>query len=95
MLLRACHLLPGENLRIRRLTTDAGERLIGRVLQPEDAMRLCSQGDSDATFELPAKDILEAVIERGARFPLANGWILARRGVLERVLARHRLRPEE
>ena len=75
MLLRAWHLLPGENLRIRRLTTDAGERLIGRVLQPEDAMRLRSQADSDATFELPAKDILEAVIER--------------------VLARHPLRPEE
>ena len=29
--------LPGENMRVRRLATDAGESLLGRVLTPEQA----------------------------------------------------------
>ena len=29
--------LPGENMRVRRLATDAGESLLGRVLAPEQA----------------------------------------------------------
>ena len=55
MLLRAWHLLPGENLRIRRLATDAGERLIGRVLQPEDAMRLRSRPTATPPSSCPRR----------------------------------------
>ena len=83
-LLRAWHLLPDDNLRIRRLATDDGERLIGRVLEPEEAARLRRMADPGATFELPAKDVVRAVRERHARFRLANGWELVRRLVLGR-----------
>ncbi|MCY4029674.1 MAG: strawberry notch family protein [Acidobacteria bacterium] len=85
MLLRAWHLLPDDNLRIRRLATDDGERLIGRVLEPEEAMRLRRMADAAVAFELPAEDVARAVRERHARFALANGWELVRRLVLGRA----------
>ena len=85
MLLRAWHLLPDDNLRIRRLATDAGERLIGRVLEPEEAVRLRRMADHSVAFELAAEDVVRAVRERHARFALANGWELARRLVLGRA----------
>ena len=84
MLLRAWHLLPDDNLRIRRLATDDGERLIGRVLEPEEALRLRRQADDSVAFDLSAEDIVRAVLERRARFALANGWELVRRLVLTR-----------
>ena len=85
MLLRAWHLLPDDNLRIRRLATDAGERLIGRVLEPEEAVRLRRMADDSVAFELAAEDVVRAVRERHARFALANGWELVRRLVLGRA----------
>ena len=85
MLLRAWHLLPDDNLRIRRLATDAGERLIGRVLEPEEALRLRRMADDSVGFDLSADDIVRAVVERRARFALANGWELVRRLVLGRA----------
>ena len=84
MLLRAWHLLPDDNLRIRRLATDDGERLIGRVLEPEEAIRLRRMADDAIAFELSADDVVRAVRERHARFALANGWELVRRLVLGR-----------
>ena len=85
MLLRAWHLLPDDNLRIRRLATDDGERLIGRVLEPEEAVRLRRLADDAVAFELPAEDVVRAVRERHARFTLTNGWELVRRLVLGRA----------
>ena len=85
MLLRAWHLLPDDNLRIRRLATDDGERLIGRVLEPEEAVRLRRMADDSVAFELAAEDVVRAVRERRARFALANGWELVRRLVLGRA----------
>ena len=84
-LLRAWHLLPSDNLRIRRLATDDGERLIGRVLEPEEAVRLRRQADDSVAFELDAEDVVRAVRERHARFSLEGGWELVRRRVLGRA----------
>ena len=75
----------GRQPRIRRLATDGGERLIGRVLEPEEAVRLRRQADDSVAFDLPAEDVVRAVRERHARFHLANGWELVRRLVLGRV----------
>ena len=44
--------LPDDNLRIRRIATDAGERLIGRVLEPEQAVRLRRLTDDAVAFDL-------------------------------------------
>ncbi len=84
MLLRAWHLLPDENLRIRRLATDDGESLIGRVLEPEEAARLREDKARAGVLELPAADVLRAVVERHKPMPLVNGWTLRRRRVLDR-----------
>ena len=54
--------LPGESMRVRRLATDGGEHMIGRVLGPAE--------------------IFDEIMARGASFPLARGWRLARRRLM-------------
>ena len=78
--------LPGENMRVRRLTTDAGsgpesagECLLGRVLTPEQAEAFrAAFGLAGGSIMSPA-ELHEAILVRGASFDLANGWRLARR----------------
>ena len=78
--------LPGENMRVRRLTTDAGsgpesagECLLGRVLTPEQAEAFrAAFGLAGGSIMSPA-ELHEAILMRGASFDLANGWRLARR----------------
>ena len=70
--------LPGENMRVRRLATDAGESLLGRVLTPEQAHAFRGAfGLAGGPVMSPA-EMHEAILTRGASFDLANGWRLAR-----------------
>ena len=81
--------LPGENMRVRRLTTDAGsgpesagECLLGRVLTPEQAQAFrAAFGLAGGSIMSPA-ELHDAILTRGASFDLANGWRLARRRVM-------------
>ena len=74
--------LPGENMRVRRLATDAGESLLGRVLTPEQAHAFRDAfGLAGGPVMSPA-EMHEAVLIRGASFDLANGWRLARRRLM-------------
>ena len=74
--------LPREDLRVRRLQTDDGEALIGRVLNPEQATAL-RRAFGLAGGPLPsASEVHEALTRRGAPFSLANGWRLARRRLM-------------
>ena len=74
--------LPGENMRVRRLATDAGERLLGRVLTPEQAHAFRDAfGLAGGPVMSPA-EMHEAILKRGASFDLANGWRLARRRLM-------------
>ena len=74
--------LPGENMRVRRLATDAGERLLGRVLTPEQAHAFHDAfGLAGGPVMSPA-EMHEAILTRGASFDLANGWRLARRRLM-------------
>ena len=74
--------LPGENMRVRRLATDAGESLLGRVLTPEHAHAFRSAfGLAGGPVMSPA-EMHEAILNRGASFDLANGWRLARRRLM-------------
>ena len=77
--------LPSENMRVRRLATDAGESLLGRVLTPEQAHAFRSAfGLAGGPLMSPA-EMHEAILTRGASFDLANGWRLARRRLMGAV----------
>ena len=64
-------------MRVRRLATDAGESLLGRVLTPEQAHAFRDAfGLAGGPVMSPA-EMHEAILNRGASFDLANGWRLA------------------
>ena len=71
--------LPTDSVRVRTLTTDAGERLIGRTLGAAQAQALRLALGLGGGVALTAEEVYEAVIGGGTAFPLANGWRLARR----------------
>ena len=74
--------LPGENMRVRRLATDAGERLLGRVLTPEQAHAFRDAFGLAGGPVMSSAEMHEAILNRGASFDLANGWRLARRRLM-------------
>ena len=77
--------LPGENMRVRRLATDAGESLLGRVLTPEQAHAFRDAFGLAGGPVMSSAEMHEAVLTRGASFDLANGWRLARRRLMGAV----------
>ena len=74
--------LPAENMRVRRLTTDAGEALIGRVLDAEQVRAVRTSFGLDGGFAMTGAEAFEAVMGRGSALALANGWRLARRRIM-------------
>ena len=74
--------LPGENMRVRRLATDAGESLLGRVLTPEQAHAFRDAFGLSGGPVMSSAEMHEAILNRGASFDLANGWRLARRRLM-------------
>ena len=74
--------LPAENMRVRRLTSDDGIALIGRVLDAEQ-VRTVRQGFGLAGGPaMTGAEAFEAVMGRGNALALANGWRLARRRLM-------------
>ena len=74
--------LPFENMRVRRLTTDDGEALIGRVLDGEQVRAARASFGLDGGPAMTGEEAFEAVMARGTALPLANGWRLARRRIM-------------
>ena len=74
--------LPAENMRVRRLATDTGETLIGRVLDAEQVAAVRTSFGLDGGLALTGAEAFEAVMERGSALALANGWRLARRRIM-------------
>ncbi len=79
--------LPAENMRVRRLTSDDGISLIGRVLDAEQVSAVRAGFGLDGGPAMTGAEALAAVLERGTALALANGWRLARRRLMgaERV----------
>ena len=71
--------LPDRSLRVRRLVTDAGEALIGRVLGAAEAAALRDAFGLAGGLALTSAEMHEALTTKGTSFTLANGWRLARR----------------
>ena len=74
--------LPDESMRVRRLVCDDGEHLIGRVLGPAEVGEFRAALGLDGGPGLTAAEVHDEIMIRGASFPLANGWKLARRRLM-------------
>ena len=74
--------LPAENMRVRRLATDTGEALIGRVLDAEQVAAVRTAFGLDGGLAMTGAEAFEAVMGRGSALTLANGWRLARRRIM-------------
>ncbi len=74
--------LPAENMRVRRLRTDDGEALIGRVLDFEQVRAVRSAFGLGGGPAMTGAEAFDAVMGRGAALALANGWRLARRRIM-------------
>ena len=73
--------LPPENMRVRRLTTDDGQALIGRTVTAEQAVAFRAACGLGGGPEMTPGELSAAIIVIGESFPLANGWRLARRSI--------------
>ena len=71
--------LPDRSMRVRRLVTDAGEALIGRVFGAAEAAGLRDAFGLAGGLALTPSEMHEALTTKGTAFTLANGWRLARR----------------
>ncbi len=74
--------LPAENMRVRRLTSDDGHSLIGRVLDAEQVRAVRAGFGLDGGPAMTGAEAFAAVLERGNALALANGWRLARRRLM-------------
>ena len=74
--------LPDESMRVRRLVADDGEHLIGRVLGPAEVSDFRAALGLDGGPGLTPAEVHDEIMVRGASFPLANGWKLARRRLM-------------
>ena len=74
--------LPAENMRVRRLTSDDGISLIGRVLDAEQVRAVRAGFGLDGGPAMTGEEAFEAVMGRGNALSLANGWRLARRRLM-------------
>ena len=74
--------LPEENMRVRRLTSDDGIALIGRVLDAEQVRSVRQGFGLDGGPAMTGAEAFEAVMKRGNALALANGWRLARRRLM-------------
>ena len=74
--------LPAENMRVRRLTSDDGVSLIGRVLDAEQVRAVRAGFGLDGGPAMSGAEGFAAVMGRGNALPLANGWRLARRRLM-------------
>ncbi len=74
--------LPAENMRVRRLTSDDGIALIGRVLDAEQVRSVRAGFGLDGGPAMSGAEAFAAVMDRGNALSLANGWRLARRRLM-------------
>ena len=81
MLLPVWQKLPQENMRVRRLTTDDGESLIGRVLEENEIDQVRSAFGLAATGTPPPQRMFAILLDGKRDWRLHNGWRLLRRQV--------------
>ena len=71
--------LPKDNLRVRRVTADDGDQLIGRILRAGEVRDVRAAFGLDGGPALSAEELRDEIMTRGRAVRLANGWKIARR----------------
>ena len=74
--------LPEESMRVRRLVTDDGQHLIGRVLGPTEVHNFRGALGLDNASILTPDEIHDEILNRYASFELTNSWKLSRRRIM-------------
>ncbi len=74
--------LSADNMRVRRLTSDDGQKLIGRVLDAEQVRAVRASFGLDGGSAMTGAEAFAGVMERSDALALANGWRLARRRIM-------------
>ena len=75
--------LPEENMRVYRLLTDDGERVIGRLVTPEQLGAVYAKLGLDGTVTLTPEEARVAVMDRGATVPIGNTLNLRKSRVMD------------
>lgn len=70
--------LPGDNMKIYRLETDARERIIGRLVTQQQLVGLYNRLGVDCQLDLSAEDVLKAVMDQNNTLSLITGCSLRR-----------------
>ena len=71
--------LPETSLRVRRVTADDGQQLIGRILRAGEVRDVRAAFGLDGGPALSAEELRDEIMTRGTAVRLANGWRIARR----------------
>ncbi len=74
--------IKSDTMRVRKITTDNGEALIGRLVETDqvrDVRRAFGLNDSSA---LTGEQVVEAVMHRGKSFTFPSKWRLSRRRIM-------------
>ncbi|AYG70785.1 MULTISPECIES: strawberry notch-like NTP hydrolase domain-containing protein [unclassified Rhizobium] len=78
LLLPIWKLLPQDFCRVRRLQTDDGERIVGRVITPDRLASLCRNFGIDQTEALSADQAWASLLDGSSIVGLASGMTLRR-----------------
>ena len=76
LLLPIWNRLDGQSMRVFRLQTDSGEKLLGRLVHAENIATVYRNLQIDGTPQLTVDEVLQAVIQRKEVVPLVRGWQL-------------------
>ncbi len=79
--------LPSESVRVTRLQTDDGERIIGRLLAPAELPEVCRNLGLDDAPAISSSDAWDAVLGGHSLLELADGLQLRR----VRIMSEHRI----
>ncbi|MCY4502476.1 MAG: strawberry notch family protein [Alphaproteobacteria bacterium] len=74
--------IKSDTMRVRRLTTDDGQALIGRLIEGDQVRDVRRAFGLSAGPQLTGDQVIDAVMHRGKSFAFNNGWRLARRRVM-------------
>jgi hypothetical protein len=82
LLLPIWNRLDAENMRVFRLQTDSGEKLLGRLVHAENIAAVYRNLGISETPKLTADEVFQAAFQRREVVPLVRGWQLRSSSVM-------------